>query len=330
MIKDMMPGFTLLQPATVEDALVLLNDHGAGAWLLAGGNDSLGWFKDRVKRPKAVIDLGAIASLKGIRETADGLEIGALTTLTEIESHPIVKAQYRLLADAAGKVASPQIRNSGTLGGNVAQDTRCWYYRDGLPCFRAGGNACFANTPESMNREHALFGANRCVAVTPSDAAPALVALDAKMVVRNKSGEQIIDAEKFFVGPAVDITRMTVLKPGDILTGIRLPKAWANARFYFEKVADRQTWDFALVNIAAALVVSNGAVERARIACGGVECVPRRLKVAEDIIRGKRIDNQLAKLAGTSVTRKAQPLNYNHFKVPLMQNLVMRAVRDAT
>lgn len=330
MIKDMMPGFALLQPTTIEDALALLNDHGPDAWLLAGGNDSLGWFKDRVKRPKAVIDLGAIASLKGIRETANGLEIGALTTLTEIERHPIVKAQYRLLADAAGNVASPQIRNSGTLGGNVAQDTRCWYYRDGLPCFRAGGSACFANTPESMNREHALFGANRCVAVTPSDTAPALVALDAKMVVRNRSGEQLIDAEKFFIGPSVDITRMTVLKPGDILTGFRLPKAWANAHYYFEKVADRKTWDFALVNVAAALVVSNGAVERARIVCGGVECVPRRLKVAEDIIRGKRIDNQLAKLAGTSVTRKAQPLNYNHFKVPLMQNLVMRAVRDAT
>ena len=155
-------------------------------------------------------------------------------------------------------VASPQIRNAGTLGGNVCQDTRCWYYRYGMPCYRAGGNICYAGTPEGMNREHALFGADRCVAVTPSDSAPALVALDAEMVVRNAGGERVIPAGEFFMPPGVDITRMTVLDPDDLLTAVRIPAGWAGARFYFEKVSDRKTWDFPLVNVAAALKVADG------------------------------------------------------------------------
>jgi xanthine dehydrogenase YagS FAD-binding subunit len=328
-IKDMMPGFELYQPTGIDAALELLERFGKDAWKLAGGNDSLSWFKDRVKRPKVVIDLTAIDALKGIRETEEGVEIGALTTLSELERNPIIRTRYRVLADATSKVASPQIRNSGTIGGNIAQDTRCWYYRYGLPCYRAGGNTCYADTPEAMNREQALFDADRCVAVTPSDTAPALVALDAKMVVRNAGGERVIDAEDFFVGPSVDITRMTIMAPEDLLVAIRLPKDWAGAKFYFEKVADRETWDFALVNVAAAVVMSGDVVERARVACGGVQCVPRRLKVVEDLVKGKAVDDELARLAGQSVTRRARPLNYNHFKVPLMQNLVTRAVRDA-
>lgn len=329
MIKDMMPGFELYRPSRVEDALDLLGRHGKDAWKMAGGNDSLSWFKDRIKRPKAVVDLSGIEALRGIRETADGLEIGAATTLTEIERHPLIRSKYRVLADAARKVASPQIRNSGSLGGNVAQDTRCWYYRYGLNCYRAGGNTCFADTPEGMNREHALFDSDRCVAVTPSDTAPALVVLAARMVIRSDKGERAVDAEDFFIGPAKDITRMTILGPGDILTAIRIPNDWAGAKFHFEKVADREAWDFALVNVASALVVREGVIERARVACGGVSCVPRRLTVVEDVVTGKKQDADIAQLAGKSATRRAKPLNYNHFKVPLMQNLVMRAIRDA-
>lgn len=329
-VKDMMPNFELYRPARLEDALALLDRFGKDGWRMAGGYDSLSWFKERVKRPKAVIDLSAIDAMRGIRETANGLEIGALTTLTAIETDAVVKAKYRVLADAARKVASPQIRNVGTLGGNAGQDARCWYYRYGLPCYRAGGNACFADTPEGMNREHALFDADRCVAVTPSDIAPALVALDAKMVIRSSRGERVVDAEQFWIGPRVDITRMTQLQPNEVLTTIRIPTTWAGARFYFEKVADRESWDFPLVNVAAAIVVANGQVERSRIACGGVSCVPRRLNAVEDIIKGKAPDASLATLAGQSSTRGARPLNYNHFKVPLMANLVTRAVRDAT
>ena len=328
-VKDMMPGFELYQPTQLEDALALLDRYGKDGWKMAGGNDSLSWFKERVKRPKAVIDISGIVALKGVRETPDGVEIGALTTLTEIEQHPVIRSNYRVLADAARRVASPQIRNTGSIGGNLAQDARCWYYRYGLPCYRAGGNTCFADTPEGVNREHALFDTDRCVAVSPSDTAPALVALDAKMVIKSSKGERVATAEEFFIGPKIDITRLTQLKPEEVLTAIRIPNSWSGARFYFEKVADRDAWDFALVNVAAAIVVNNGVVERSRIACGGVSAVPRRLTVVEEVIKGKPAGEDIAKLAGQSAIRGARPLNYNQFKIPLMANLVTRAVRDA-
>jgi xanthine dehydrogenase YagS FAD-binding subunit len=328
-VKDMMPGFELYQPTQLDDALALLDRYGKDGWKMAGGNDSLSWFKERVKRPKAVIDISGIVALKGVRETPDGIEIGALTTLTEIDGNPVIRAKYRVLADAARRVASPQIRNTGSIGGNLAQDARCWYYRYGLPCYRAGGNTCFADTPEGVNREHALFDTDRCVAVSPSDTAPALVALDAKMVIKSSKGERVASAEEFFIGPKTDITRLTSLKPEEILTAVRIPNSWAGARFYFEKVADRDTWDFALVNVAAAIVVDNGVVTRSRIACGGVSAVPRRLTVVEEVIQGKPAEEATAKLAGQSAIRGARPLNYNQFKIPLMANLVTRAVRDA-
>jgi xanthine dehydrogenase YagS FAD-binding subunit len=328
-VKDMMPAFELHQPKQLADALALLDRYRADGWKLAGGNDSLSWFKERIKRPKAVIDISGIAELKGIRETPDGIEIGALTTLTEIERHPVIRAKYRVLADAALKVASPQIRNHGTIGGNASQDARCLYYRYGLPCYRAGGTTCFADTPEGVNREHALFDSDRCVAVSQSDTAPALVALDAKFVIRSSKGERVIGADEFFIGPHIEITRMTSVKPEEILVAIRIPAAFANAYFYFEKVADRNVWDFPLVNVASAIIVKNGAIDDCRIACGGVSCVPRRLTAVEQIVKGKPLGEDIAKLAGQSSTRGAKPLNYNQFKIPLMANLVTRAIRDA-
>jgi xanthine dehydrogenase YagS FAD-binding subunit len=330
MSKDMMAAFELLQPDSVDGAVELLTRHAADGWALAGGNDSLDWFKDRIKRPSHVVDLSGIAELRGIREMAGGgIEIGAMTTLTEIETNPMIQARYDVLAQAARHVASPQIRNSGTLGGNLCQDTRCWYYRYGVDCYRAGGNTCYADTPEGQNREHCLWGADRCVAVSPSDTAPALVALDARMVVRSAAGEREIPAGDFFIGPNVDIERMTVLEPGDVLTAIRIPADWAGASFYFEKVADRNTWDFALVNIAAAMVMQGDTIERIRIVAGAVQCVPRRLTVVEQVVAGQTKNEATARLAGQSAVRGATPLNFNHFKIPLLQNLVMRAIRDA-
>ncbi len=305
MIRDMMQSFELYQPSRVEDAISLLARFGNDGWALAGGNDSLSWFKDRVKAPKAVVDLTGIAGLKGIRETAAGLEIGALTTLSDVETNPIVRGKYGVLAEAALKAASPQIRISGTLGGNAAQDTRCWYYRDGFPCYRAGGNTCFADTPTAMNREHALFNADRCVAVTASDTGPALVALEAKMVIQGAKGERTVEVGDFFVGPAKDIKNMTAIQPGEILTKIVLPSKWAGAKFYFEKVADRGSWDFALVSVASAMVVKGGKTERMSMACGGVECVPKRLKVVEDVAKGEAPGEELAGLAGKAAVRGA-------------------------
>jgi xanthine dehydrogenase YagS FAD-binding subunit len=329
MHRDMMPYFELYQPDTVDGALDLLHRIGEGAWLLAGGNDSLDWFKDRNKRPAAVIELAGIQGLSGIRETPQGLEIGALTTLTDIESSPVVRAKYGLLAAAAGKVASPQIRNNGTLGGNLCQDTRCGYYRYGVTCYRAGGNACYADTPQGMNRGHCLFGASRCVAVSPTDTGTACVALDARMVIRGASGERVLPAERFFIGPSTDIMRMTALEPGELLTAVRFPADWANAEFYFEKVADRGAWDFALVSVAAVMFLDGETIRRIRLVCGAVECVPRRLKSVEERIAGRVKNAETAMLAGRIAVEDAQPLRFNGYKVPLMENLVRRAIRDA-
>ena len=325
--KDVMPQFALFQPTDIENALDLLEKYGDRSWKVAGGQDSYDWFKDRAKRPEAVIDLGGIADLHGIGETEDGIEIGTMTTLTEIVESPIISGSYGVLAQAASRVASPQIRNAGTLGGNLNQDARCWYYRSGLDCYRAGGNTCYADTPEGMNREHCLFGASRCVAVTPSDTAAAVVALDAEMVIRGPAGERVVPAQEFFIGPAVNITRMTVVEPTELLVAVRIPSKWAGADFYFEKVADRNTWDFPLVNVASAMIVKDGVVEDIRIVCSGVECVPKRIEGAEQIAIGSAPDAETADLAGGTASRGATPLNYNHFKIPLMENLVKRAIR---
>src|SRR5690348_4184844 len=250
-IRDVMPAFELFQPATTDDAMRLIGQYREDAWVMAGGLDTFDWLKDRIKRPKVVVDLSQVKELSGIRESGGGLEIGATTTLTEVVRHPVIREKYSILSTGAEAAASPQIRNQGTIGGNVSQDTRCWYYRGGWNCYRAGGNICYADTPTAINREHAILGADRCVAVNPSDTAPALIALDAQMVIRSRGGERVLAAEDYFVGPGIDITRMNVLRPGDLLTAIRIPGTWAGASFYFEKVRDRMVWDFPLLNVAA-------------------------------------------------------------------------------
>ena len=326
-IRDMMPAFELFQPATIDEAVKLLDRHGSSAWVMAGGLDTFDWLKDRTKRPAVVVDLSQIAELRGIKEANGGLEIGAATPLTEVVKHPAVKDKFGLLMEAAELVASPQIRNQGTLGGNISQDTRCWYYRSGWSCYRAGGNICYADTPTAINREHAILGADRCVAVSPSDTAPALIALDAQLVIRNARGERVIAAEDYFVGPGLDITRMTALRPGDLLTAIRIPATWAGAQFYFEKVRDRNVWDFPLVNVAAAMKFSGATIQGIRLAVGAVAARPLRLTRVEAAVTGKPRNAETAELAGQLAIEGAAPLRYNGYKVPLMRNLVKRAIR---
>ncbi len=288
-IRDVMPAFELFQPANVNDALTLLDRHGSNAWILAGGLDTFDWLKDRSKRTDVVIDLSQMGELRGIKEVEGGVEIGALTTLTEVVRHPVIREKFGLLMEAAELVASPQIRNQGTLGGNVSQDTRCWYYRSGWTCYRAGGNICYADTPTAINREHAILQADRCVAVSPSDTAPALIALDAKMVIRSRS--------------------------------------WAGAQFYFEKVRDRQVWDFPLVNVASAMKASGGQIQQLRLAVGAVAATPLRLTAVETAVAGKPRNEETADMAGRLAVEGAQPLRYNGYKIPLMRNLVKRAIR---
>jgi len=324
---DVMPDIELFQPITVEDASAIAARLDGAGWILAGGQDTYGWLKDRAKHPGAMIDLAAIEGINGINATASGISIGAMTTLRDVMRDPLIAEKFPILTQAAGRVASPQIRNQGTLGGNVAQDTRCWYYRRGLSCYRAGGNICYADSPEGMNREHALFGASRCVAVSPSDTATALVAVDATMVIHREGREKRVPAEQFFIGPAINITHMTVLRPGDILTHVEIPNTWANTESYFEKVADRDVWDFALVSIAAVMKTSGGVIDDARIVCGAVECVPRRLRSVEQALSGKPRNEQTADAVAGLASGGARTLNHNQFKVPLMENLVRRALR---
>ena len=325
-IRDVMPAFELVQPTSVADAQKVLQDYRADAWIMAGGLDSFDWLKDRIKRPKVLVDLSGIAELRGIRTTAEGIEIGAMTTLTEVVNHPVIRDKFSLLTEGAEAAASPQIRNQGTIGGNVTQDARCWYYRSGWPCYRAGGNMCYADTPTARNREHAILHADRCVAVNPSDSAPALIALDAKFVMRTNKGERIVDAENYFIGPDIDITRLHILKPGDLLTTIRIPYTWAGARFFFEKVRDRNVWDFPLLNVASAMQLSGNIIERVRIAVNGAAARPLRLKAVEDQVRGKPATASTGEMAGQLAVRGAIPLQFNAYKIPLMRNLVKRAI----
>jgi len=327
-VHDVMPVFELFQPTTVEDTVALLEQYEKDAWVLAGGLDTFDWFKDRNKRRQVVVDLSGVEALRGVKKAADGgLEIGATTTLTDVANDAQVKGSFRLLSQAAALVASPQIRNQGTLGGNVSQDTRCWYYRSGWTCYRAGGNICYADTPSAINREHAIFDANRCVAVNPSDTAPALIALDAQMVIRSSGRERVVTAQNFFIGPAVDITRMTVLQPGELLTAIRIPATWAGAEFYFEKIRERQVWDFPLVNIAAALKVANGTIRESRVVVNAVAAHPMRLTAVEDAIAGRPRNEETAAMAGDLAAQGARPLAHNGYKIPLVKILVKRAIR---
>jgi xanthine dehydrogenase YagS FAD-binding subunit len=276
-IHDVMPAFELFQPETTADAVTLLDRYSPNAWVMAGGMDSFDWLKDRIKRPSVVIDLSRAAELRGIKESNGGLEIGAAD-----DAHRDRAASSRareVHAPRRGRRARRLAADSqpGTVGGNVSQDTRCWYYRAGWSCYRAGGNICYADTPTAINREHAILDADRCVAVNPSDTAPALIALDAQMVIQSARGQRVVEAENFFIGPGTDITRMTVLGPDELLTAIRIPSTWAGAQFYFEKVRDRNVWDFPLLNVASATTYANGRIERIRMVVNAAAARPLRL-----------------------------------------------------
>ena len=325
-IRDVMPAFELFQPSSIDGALALLGEH-SNAWVLAGGLDSFDWFKDRLRKPSAVIDLSGIQELRGIRAWNGGLEIGAMTTLTEVVRSPEVRQRFSILLAGAEAAASPQIRNQGTIGGNVSQDTRCCYYRSGWTCYRAGGNICYADTPTAINREHAILEMDRCVAVNPSDTAPALITLGAQMVIRSAEGERVVNAEDYFVGPAVNITRMTILRPTDLLIAIRIPGDFAGAQFFFEKVRDRQVWDFALVSVSSAMTMANGRIDRIRMAANGVAARPLRLSAVEEAVKGRARDEETAELAGSLAIRGARTLQHNAYKVPLLKNLIKRAIR---
>ena len=319
----MLPSFRYVRPRTVAEAVKALAAPGARAH--AGGTDLLGCLRDGVFDAKTVVSLSGLAELTGISATKDGgLRIGALTTLAEIARHPGIAKGWPALAGGAASAASPQLRNQGTLGGNLCQRPRCWYFRGDFRCARKGGDTCFAASGE--NAYHALFGGSGCWVVHPSDTASPLVALQATVQVTGPKGTRSLPVEKLFVLPAVDLTRETVLAPGELITEVRLPAPLPGGKGLYRKVRARGAWDFALGGVALALSGKDGKVASARVVLSGVAPVPWRVPEVEKLLAGKALDAKLAAEAAGLAVKGAEPMDGNGYKVALVKGAVEEAL----
>lgn len=328
MQQDMIPPLEHIDATSVEDAVAKLKEYGNDAATIAGNTDEINWMKNRMRAPEVLVDIKGIDELEGVETTGDGgLRIGALTTLADVVDSDAVNDGFSVIADAAEEVATPQIRNQGTIGGNLSQDSRCWYYRNGFDCYRAGGNTCYAITGES--RDHAVTDYSRCITAHPSDGAVALMAVGAEVVIEGARGTRREKLSEFFVGPEENITVMNDLANDEILKFIEVPSTWKNANFYYEKVTDRDAWDFPIVNIAAAVRTNGGTVSDVQLVSNGLAPTPKRLRRAENEIRGKRVNEANADAAGTSVLPNAAPQPDNEYKLDLADNLVKRALLSA-
>jgi xanthine dehydrogenase YagS FAD-binding subunit len=319
----MLPNFAYARPGSVTEAVGQLSS--SGARVFAGGTDLLGCLHDGVFDAEKVVSLRSIEDLGGIRETSDGgLRIGAMTTISEVASNELVNQRYPGLAQAAGEVASPQLRNQGTLGGNLCQRPRCWYFRGDFNCSKKGGDQCYAVDGE--NHYHCIFGGSACFIVHPSDTAPALVALGGSVKIASGGGERTVPLEEFYILPEVDHEKETVLEPGEIVTEVVLPPLGEGWQSSYRKVRERGSWDFALASVALALRSEGGRVREARIILGGVAPVPWRSQAAEEELTGRRIDEGRARRVGDAAIKNAEPLDYNGYKVPLVKGVVEEAL----
>ena len=319
-----MDNFSYSRPATLREATAQLGKERGRIALLAGGTDLLGELKDHLAAPERLVNIRHLKELQGIRADRGVLSIGAATLLADVVESSMVQQQAPLLAMAAGKVGTPQIRNMGTIGGNLCQRPRCWYFRNNYPCFKHGGSTCFSALGE--NDYHAILDAGPSFIVHPSDTAPALVALGASARIVGGSGERTVPMEKFFVTPRQDVRRENILLPDEILTEIQVPNAPSGSKAVYVKEMVREVWDFALCSVAAMVTVRNGIVQDARIVLGGVAPFPYRALKAEAALRGKRLDESSAAAAGAAAVDGARPLAKNAYKVPLTQATVARAL----
>jgi len=315
----MLPKFTYVRPTTVNEALAVLDDR--PALIHGGGTDLLGCLRDGVFSADTLVSLSSIDELKGIRQATDGgLRIGALTTVAEVAASESVASGYEGLAEAATAVASPQLRNQGTIGGNLCQKPRCWYYRGHFDCLRKGGDKCFAF--EGENQYHCIFGGDMCYIVHPSDTAPALAALGAVCRVSGPTSSRSVAIESFHVPPTEDPQRETVLGPDEILTEIVLPAPARGLRSSYRKVRTRGAWDFALAGVALAIVFDGDTVRSARIFLSGAAPVPWRATAAEKAIVGTTLDSSAIDKAAAATVAGAQPLEHNSYKVALFEGLM--------
>ncbi len=323
----MMPSFAYVRPDRLDAALTRL--AAGGARVHGGGTDLLGCLREHILTPATVVSISRLDELRGIHETSDGgLRLGALTTIAEVAEHPLVRERYTALAEAAAQVASPQLRHQGTLGGNLCQKPRCWYYRSDLHCLRKGGEACFAFDGE--NQYHCIFGGDRCYYVHPSDPAPALAALDAVVHASGASSSRTIPVDELLVPASVDPHRETVLEPDELITEVILPPPASGLRSSYRKVRARASWDFALVGAALALAFDGDVVRQARVVLSGVASVPWRAQSVEKALTGRRLDEETISAAAAAAVNGAEPLEHNGYKVPLLEGLVrerLEAVR---
>ena len=324
-----MRNFEFVNAATTERAIELLGTDRGRAQILAGGTDLLDELKEGLIAPERLVNLKANKNLKYLRfSPADGLKIGALTTLSELEVHAAVRGRYPMLAAAVRVIASPQIRNMATVGGNLCQRPRCWYYRnDALDCARKGGPICYAVSGE--NQYHAILGGHLCFIVHPSDLAPALIAHEAKITYAGPGGRKTIPLAEFFLGPEKDITRETVLAPNEVVEEISVPTPTANARGVYLKVRERSTWDFSTLSVAALVEMDGAVCRRARLVLGAVAPVPWPAPEADKVLTGARITSAVARRAAEAALAGARPMSHNAYKIPLAKNLVRRAILQA-
>jgi len=329
-----MRTFSNRNPGSVGHAVSIARDAiggGRSVVFAGGGTDLLQLVKDRIPNrpgsaaPDVIINLKGIAEMSGVTARNDGgITIGGLTTLSAVTANGVIMARYNAVAEAAASVATLQMRNVGTIAGNVCQRPWCWYYRNGFDCFKAGGSQCYSVTGE--NQLHAIFGGGPSFIVHPSDVAPALVAFDARFHIAGSRGERTLSADEFFVLPRVDARHENVLADDEVLVSVELPAAASGVRSGYRKIMDRATWTHAVGSAAVALDMDGDTCRAARIVLGGVAPIPWRVESAEALLAGERITTALAEAVGAAAVEGAQPLAKNRYKVPMTQRLVERAV----
>ena len=320
-----MKNFRYGKPASLEQAAAFLGKGDPNVFVMGGGTDLLGEIKEGLVESAVVIDLKSVPGLAYIKKDKDGVAIGALTTIADLAEDPGIQKDYRVLHEAAKAIASPQLRNMGTVGGNLCQRPRCWYYRDArIVCNKKGGAMCYA--AKGRNKYHALFAGGICYAVHPSDLAPAFIALDAKAVIVSAKGERTIPLAEFYIPPIVNVRKENVLNGQEILKEVRVPPAKPNQRSAYLKFIERGSWDFAVVSAAVKAVLSETTIEDIRIVCGGVAPVPWRMTKAEDALKGRKATEAAARQAAKVALKDASALAENGYKIELLETIIARAV----
>jgi xanthine dehydrogenase YagS FAD-binding subunit len=315
----MVPSYSYIRARSLDEAIRYLSEDGAR--LHAGGTDLMGCLRDRVFDVTTVVSITSLKELQGIRATPDGgLRIGSMTTISEVARNPEIRTRYRALSVAASEVASPQLRNQGTIGGNLCQKPRCWYYRGEFLCLRKGGDQCYAIDGE--NQYHCIFGGENCYIVHPSDTAPALVALEASIWIAGPRGKRVVAVENFHVPPAQDYMKETVLEPGEIVTDIVLPPPAEGLQSSYRKVRARRSWDFALAGVALAIVLKGGQVAYSRVVLSGAAPLPWRSREAEQVINERRLNRDTGARAADAAVKNAKPMERNGYKIPLFRSVI--------